>query len=413
MEKQSAAQKRQSELIEIANKVLIRNYRQQPMVMTRGKGSELWDVAGRRYLDMTAGIAVCALGHANSAMQRALSEQADRLLHTSNLYHIEMQIRAAKAITSKCFGDRVFFCNSGAEANEGALKLARRYQHQVAKKPDRNLIVACEGSFHGRSIATVSITGQAKYREGFGPLFGPVEFVPFGDLAAAEKILGGGQACAFIVEPVQGEGGIVVPPEGYLRGLRELCDRTGTVLIYDEVQTGVGRTGHWFAHQWEKDASPDVMSLAKGLGGGVPVGAVVVSEKAGEGLAFVEGSAVAHATTFGGNPLACAAAVSVIEEIDRQGVLEVCQEAGSYLGKHLESLAKKHSELCVEARGRGLLRGLALKKPASPYVTSCREHGVLLSVAGGSVVRFAPALNVSHEHIDEAVSVLDAVLSKG
>jgi predicted acetylornithine/succinylornithine family transaminase len=404
-------EKRQNELLEIADRVLLKNYRQQPIVMSHGKGVELWDVSGRRYLDMTAGIAVCNLGHAHPAFVRAVAEQAEKLVHTSNLYFIEQQILAAQAITDRCFGDRVFFCNSGAEANEAALKLARRYQHVVAGQPHRNLVVSTHGSFHGRSIATVSITGQDKYREGFGPMFEPVAFVPFGDLEAAARVLEARQACAFIVEPVQAEGGIVEPPPGYLAGLRKLCDDTGTLLLFDEVQTGVGRTGTWFAHQHE-GVLPDAMSLAKGLAGGVPIGALVASERAAQGLTFVQGGAVPHASTFGGNPLACATSLAVFRTIEEQGLLENCTRMGAYLGEQLAGLAQRYPGLARGARGRGLLRGLVLEGAATPVVSRCRELGLLVSVAGNNVVRFAPALIVERGHLDEALGVLDRVLAE-
>lgn len=396
--------------IEAARRVLVQNYRQQPMVLARGQGVELFDVAGRRYLDMTSGIAVCALGHNHPALRRVIADQAGQLLHASNLYFIEQQIAAAEAITERSFADRVFFCNSGAEANEAALKLARRYQHVVAGKPERNLIVSTHGSFHGRSLATIAITGQEKYRTGFGPLIEPVTMVPFGDLEAARRVLEPETACCFIVEPIQAEGGIVVPPPGYLAGLRKLCDETGTILIFDEVQTGVGRTGKWFGHQWE-DCEPDVMSLAKALGGGVPIGAIACSEKAAAGLAFREGSAVPHASTFGGNALACAAAACVLETIEAEGLLENCQMAGDYLERCLRDLAARHPERCAEVRGRGLLRGVVVRGGKAAAVnTRCREAGLLLSIAGGDVLRFAPALVLERSHIDEAVGILDRVL---
>jgi predicted acetylornithine/succinylornithine family transaminase len=397
-------------LLSVADRVQLKNYRQQPVVMSRGQGVELWDVAGNRYLDMTAGISVCSLGHSHPELTRTIAEQASRLLHVSNLYFIEQQIRAAEAIVERCFASRVFFCNSGAEANEGALKLARRYQHVIRERPERNTFVSTLGSFHGRSMATVSVTGQEKYRQGFGPLIEDVEFIPFGDLAAAEKALLNEEACAFIVEPIQAEGGILVPPEGYLEGLRNLCDKTDTLLIFDEVQTGVGRTGTWFAHQQE-GVEPDVMTLAKALGGGVPIGAVAASEKAAEGLSFREGGAVPHASTFGGNALACASAIAVFDVIEREGLLENCMQAGQYLERRLEELSRVYTGLCEGPRGRGLLRGLALKEPAGPIVTECRQRGLLLSVAGGTVVRFAPALGVRRAHLDEAVGILEHVLA--
>ncbi len=402
---------KQTALLSLADKVLLKNYRQPPMVLARGEGVELWDVAGKRYLDMTAGIAVCCLGHAHPALVRAITEQAGQLVHVSNLYFIEQQIRAAKAITDRCFGERVFFCNSGAEANEAALKLARRYQHEIAGRPDRNLVVSTDGSFHGRSIGTLSVTGQAKYREGFGPLFGPVEFVPYGDLEAARRVLETGEACGFIVEPIQAEGGIIVAPPGYLAGLRELCTATGTILIFDEVQTGVGRTGRWFGHQHD-GVQPDVMTLAKALGGGVPVGAAVASEEAARGLSFLAGKAVPHASTFGGNPLACAAAATILETIEEEGLLANCTEVGDYLGKQLDELAGHHPGSCAGSRGRGLLRGLVLHQAAGagPVVAGCRDLGLLVSIAGGNVIRFAPPLVVKRSHVDQAIEILDKVL---
>jgi predicted acetylornithine/succinylornithine family transaminase len=404
-------EKRQNELIEIADRVLLKNYRQQPVVMSHGRGVELWDVSGHRYLDMTAGIAVCNLGHAHPAFVRAVAEQAEKLVHASNLYFIEQQILAAQVISERSFGGRVFFCNSGAEANEAALKLARRYQHVVAGQPHRNLVVSTHGSFHGRSFATVSITGQEKYREGFGPMFEPVAFVPFGDLDAAARVLEAREACAFIVEPVQAEGGIIEAPPGYLAGLRKLCDDTGTLLLFDEVQTGVGRTGTWFAYQHE-GVVPDAMSLAKGLAGGVPIGALVASERAAQGLTFVQGGAVPHASTFGGNPLACATSLAVFRTIDEQGLLENCMRVGAYLGEQLVGMAERHRGLARGARGRGLLRGLVLEGSAAPVVSRCRELGLLVSLAGSNVVRFAPALIVERAHVDEALGTLDRVLTE-
>ena len=402
----------QAELLAIADQVFIKNYRQQPIVVDRGRGCELWDRDGNRYLDMTAGIAVCGLGHSHPAFTARVTEQLGKLVHVSNLYFNDQQILAAKQIADRSFADRVFFCNSGAEANEGALKLARRYQAVIAEAPHRTTIVSTHGSFHGRSIATVSITGQHKYRDGFGPLFGPVEFMPYGDLDAAEKLLRPATACAVIVEPIQAEGGIVVAPPGYLAGLRELCNETGTLLIFDEVQTGVGRTGHWFGHQHD-GVAPDVMTLAKGLGGGVPIGAVACSEKAARGLAAQPGGAVPHASTFGGNPLACAAANAVFDIIEADGLLARVEQTGQYLGQRLGELVVEFPGHAIDVRGRGLLRGLAVAGSPVQVVGRCREQGVLLSVAGDKVVRFAPPYIVERSQIDEAVGVLRAVLGEG
>jgi acetylornithine/N-succinyldiaminopimelate aminotransferase len=402
----------QAELLSLADQVFVKNYRQQPIVLERGRGCEVWDHAGTRYLDMTAGIAVCGLGHAHPTFTQRMAEQLGKLVHVSNLYFNDQQILAARAITERCFARRVFFCNSGAEANESALKLARRYQAVVAGAPQRTTVVSTHGSFHGRSIATVAITGQAKYRDGFGPLFGPVEFVSYGDLEAAAKALEPRTACAIIVEPIQAEGGINVAPPGYLAGLRRLCDDTGTILIFDEVQTGVGRTGKWFGHQHDQ-VTPDVMSLAKGLGGGVPIGALACSEKAAAGLAAQPGGAVPHASTFGGNALACAAACAVIDIIEAEGLIERVAEAGDYLAGQLARLVAEFHGHVIEHRGRGLLRGIAVAGAPAQVTARCRELGLLLSVAGDKVVRFAPPYIVEHKHLDEAVAILRRALSEG
>jgi predicted acetylornithine/succinylornithine family transaminase len=401
----------QAELLALADKVLVKNYRQQPIVLERGRGAEVWDKSGARFLDMTAGIAVCGLGHAHPGFTARMTEQLQKLVHVSNLYFNEPQILAAQAITERGFATRVFFCNSGAEANEGALKLARRYQQVVNHAPERTTFVSTINSFHGRSFATVSITGQAKYREGFGPLVGPVDFIPYGDVAAATRALEGRQACALIIEPIQAEGGIVVAPPGYLAALRKLCDETGTILIFDEVQTGVGRTGRWFGHQHD-GVTPDVMTLAKGLGGGVPIGAVACSEQAALGLAAQPGGAVPHATTFGGNPLACAAACAVLDIIEREALLDRVNDAGGYLGQKLTELVGEFPQ-ATEARGRGLLRGLAVTGSPVQVVARCRELGMLVSVAGDKVVRFAPPFVVGREQLDEAAGVLRRVLGEG
>jgi acetylornithine/N-succinyldiaminopimelate aminotransferase len=396
-------------LLEGARRHLTLNYKQAPIAMSRGEGSWLWDTDGNRYLDMTSGIAVCALGHAHPRHVQAIAQQAARLIHVSNLYFVEKQIELAEALTSRCFADRVFFCNSGGEANEAALKLARRYQAVVAGRPDRVTLVATEGSFHGRTMATVALTGQEKYRMNLGPLVEPVRFVPYGDLAAARAVLADKTACALVVEPLQAEGGVIVPPPGYLRGLRDLCRETGTILVFDEVQTGVGRLGAWFGHQLE-DAAPDVMTLAKGLAGGVPIGAMLATEEAARAFVPQPGEPVTHASTFGGNPLACAAALAVLDVIEGEGLLDNCRDAGQYLGRGLERLVAKHPGLAKESRGRGLLRGLHVARDVGGIVNRCRERRLLLSIAGPSTVRFVPALNVRREHLDEALTILDEVL---
>ncbi len=401
----------QADLLSLADKVFIKNYRQQPIVLERGAGCEVWDKAGTRFLDMTAGIAVCGLGHSHPEWVARVSAQLQKLVHVSNLYWNDQEITCAKHIVDRSFADRVFFCNSGAEANEGALKLARRYQF-VNGAPERTTIVSTHGSFHGRSFATVSITGQPKYREGFGPMVGPVEFLPYGDLAAATALLEKKTACCIILEPIQAEGGITVPPAGYLAGLRELCDRTGTLLIFDEVQTGMGRTGRWFGHQHD-GVTPDVMTLAKGLGGGVPIGALAVTERAAAGLGAVAPAAVPHASTFGGNPLATAAANAVFDIIEKDKLLDNVTAMGEHLAGRLATLVEKYPGHATEVRGRGLLRGLAVSGAPAQVTTKAREKGCLLSVAGDKVVRFAPPFVVTKAQLDEAVGILDAVLAEG
>jgi acetylornithine/N-succinyldiaminopimelate aminotransferase len=401
-----------SDLLALADRTFVKNYRQQPIVLSRGAGAELWDVDGRRFLDMTAGIAVCCLGHAHPEFTRRLAEQLGRLTQTSNLYWNDQQILAAAAITSRSFAERVFFCNSGGEANEAAIKLVRRWQQVVANAPERTTIVSTIGSFHGRSIGTVSLTGQAKYREGFGPLFGPIEFVPYGDLAAARAALSSPNACAMILEPIQAEGGIVVAPPGYLAGLRQICDETGTLLVFDEVQTGTGRTGTWWGHEHD-GVTPDLMTLAKGLGGGIPVGALAATERAAAGLAYQGGAAVPHASTFGGNAFATAAACAVFEIIERDNLLANVTAQGAYLGERLTALVAKYPAAALEGRGRGLLRGLRVAANAAGVTARARELGVLFSLAGADVVRFAPAYIVERSHLDEAIGVLEQILAEG
>ena len=393
------------ELLTAGRKLLINNYNRAPVVMSRGEGCVLWDVDGRRFLDMTAGIAVCVLGHGHAGLAQAIALQASRLHHTSNLYFIEAQIRLAEALARRAFAGKIFFCNSGTEANEAALKLARRYQIVVRSQPKRVELVAFEGSFHGRTMGSLSVTGQAKYREGFGPLVPDVRFMPFGDAEAARRTISE-RTCAVIAEPIQAEGGINLAPPGYLQELRRLCSERGAMLIFDEVQTGVGRTGTFYA--FEREAMvPDIVTLAKGLAGGVPMGAMLANQAVAE--AFVPGT---HAATFGGNPLASAAALYVQQVMDEQNLLAHCHEVGAYLGSALARLAERRRPKTRSARGRGLLQGLVMEGDAAAVVVKARERGLLLSVAGGNVVRFAPPLVVGQAELDEALSILDAVLSE-
>jgi predicted acetylornithine/succinylornithine family transaminase len=391
------------QLIASGRKLLINNYGRAPIVMSRGEGCVLWDADGQRYLDMTAGIAVCILGHGHQGLAQAIAEQAALLHHTSNLYFIETQIRLAEALAKRAFAGKMFFCNSGTEANEAALKLARRYQAVVRGKPQRVEFISFENSFHGRTMGALSVTGQAKYRHGFGPMVDNVRFIPFGDAEAARTAISE-RTCAVIAEPIQAEGGINLPPPGYLQELRRLCSERGALLIFDEIQTGVGRTGTFYA--FEKEAMvPDIVTLAKGLAGGVPMGAMLASDEVER--AFEPGT---HASTFGGNPLASAAALYIQQTIDEQNLLAQCKETGAYLGSALSRLAERRRPKTRGTRGRGLLQGLVLDGEAAPVVQKCRDRGLLLSVAGGTVVRFAPPLVVGKDEIDEAVATLDDVL---
>ena len=394
------------ELLDAGRRLLINNYNRAPVVMSRGEGCVLWDVDGHRFLDMTAGIAVCVLGHGHAGLSQALALQAARLHHTSNLYFIEAQIRLAEALARRAFAGKAFFCNSGTEANEAALKLARRYQIVLRNQPKRVELISFEGSFHGRTMGALSVTGQGKYREGFGPLLPDVRFIPFGDAEAARKAITE-RTCAVIIEPIQAEGGINLPPPGYLQELRRLCSERSALLIFDEVQTGVGRTGTFYA--FEREAMvPDIVTLAKGLAGGVPMAAMLASEAVAD--AFTPGT---HAATFGGNPLASAAALYIQQVMDEQNLLGRCQEMGAYLGSALARMAERRRPKTRGARGRGLLQGLVMEGDAAAVVVKAREHGLLLSVAGGNVVRFAPPLVVGRAELDEALSILDAVLSEG
>jgi predicted acetylornithine/succinylornithine family transaminase len=404
------AKHEQWQLIEEAQKLFTQNYRQAPIVLRRGAGCKVWDVAGRRYLDLTGGIAATPLGHAHLGLAATITEQAMKLLHVSNLYWNEEQIRCARAIAKRAhaMGDvRVFFCNSGAEANEAAVKLAKRYQTTIKGRADRVEVLSFEGSFHGRTVATVALTGQEKYRTGFGPLIEWARHVPYptdeNDFRALDAITD--KTCAVIIEPIQAEGGIRVAPPDFFKALRQKCNDTGTVLIFDEVQTGVGRTGTFFGYEQE-GVVPDVLSMAMGLAGGVPIGCMVASDELSKG--FAPGS---HASTFGGNPLACAAATTVIETIEKDKLLARVIEAGGRLHKGLQALVEKYPGKAKEVRGRGLLLGLAVDGDAAPYVARAREQGVLLSVAGGTVVRFVPPFVVTDEEIDEGVAALDKALA--
>jgi acetylornithine/N-succinyldiaminopimelate aminotransferase len=378
----------------------IQLYARQPIAMARGEGCVVWDADGKRYLDFFGGVAVNSLGHCHPAVVGAIREQAGRLLHVSNHYHTAVEGELAELLCRHSFAERVFLCNSGAEANEAALKLARRWGAEHGG--GRFEILSTHGSFHGRTFATVTATGQEKYHRGFHPLLPGIRLVPFDDLGAMEAAVGP-ETVAILVEPIQGEGGVVVPREGYLRGLRDLCDRRKLLLLFDEIQTGFGRTGPLFAYQHE-DARPDVMTLAKALGGGVPIGAMCTTSAVAAALA--PGS---HGTTFGGNPLACAAAVAAVRTLADPALLAHAGEMGARLGAALGRLATRHKHVQA-ARGRGLLWGLLLGASGVPVVDACRDAGLLVNCTAERVVRMSPPLVVSAAEVDDAVAILDRAL---
>ena len=379
-------------------------YARQDLVFERGEGAWLHTAAGERYLDFACGVAVTALGHAHPHLVAALTEQAGRLWHTSNLYRVAGQERLAERLVAATFADRVFFCNSGAEACEGAIKTARRYHH-VNGAPERWRIVTFRGAFHGRTLATIAAGGNEKYLNGFGPPVDGFDHVPFGDIAAAEAAIGPATA-AIMVEPIQGEGGVRTLSDEDLRALRALCDRYGLLLILDEVQSGMGRTGRLFAHEWA-GISPDIMAIAKGLGGGFPVGAFLATAEAAKGM-----TVGTHGSTFGGNPLAMAVANAVLDVMLTPDFLPQVQRKALRLKQGLASLADQFPQLVTEIRGRGLLTGVRLNPPAADLVSAAVAEHLLVLSAGDNVVRILPPLVASEEEIGEGIDRLGRALGR-
>lgn len=379
-------------------------YARQDIVFARGEGVWLETEAGERYLDFGSGIAVNALGHAHPRMIAALTEQAGKLWHTSNLYRVAGQERLAERLVAATFADRVFFCNSGAEACEGAIKAARRY-HFVTGHPDRWRIVTCSGSFHGRTLATLAAAGNPKYLEGFGPETPGFDHVPYGDLDAVAAAIGP-ETAAVMIEPVQGEGGVNVGSADYLRGLRTLCDDAGILLVLDEVQTGVGRSGKLFSHEWA-DIAPDIMAVAKGIGGGFPLGAVLATEAAAQGL-----TPGTHGSTFGGNPLAMAVGDAVLDVVLAPGFLEAVQQKALRLRQGLARLQDQFPGLVTEVRGQGLLSGIKVAVAPADVVAAARAERVLVVGAGDGVVRILPPLIVADHEISEGIERLSRALAQ-
>lgn len=391
-----------SEIIKKADAFIAATYKRLPLVLTRGEGCTLWDESGRAYLDFVAGIAVCNLGHAHPAVTGAVAEQAARLVHVSNLFYTEPQADVAALLVANSFADRVFFCNSGAEANEAAIKLARKYFYEKGDS-DRFRIIAMDKSFHGRTMATLSATGQEKIRKGFDPVLGGFDFVPFNDITGLKARLDD-RTAAVLLEPIQGEGGVRCPSAGYLEAVRALCDKTGTLLIFDEIQTGMGRTGKLFAYE-HFGIEPDIMTLAKALANGLPMGAMLAREQMAE--AFGPGS---HATTFGGTPLVTAASRAVLRLMLENDIPGSCRKSGAYFFDRLLRLKQRHA-IIEEVRGLGLLLGLKLTVDAEPVVLACLERGFLVNWVQGDVLRFVPPLIVTTQEIDRLIGCLDDVLA--
>ncbi len=397
----------EAELLALASRRLLGNYRPAPFVLSRGEGCRVWDTENREYLDLCAGVAVTALGHAHPALVRTIAAQAAQLMHVSNYFYNEENVRLADELCTATGFDRAFFCNSGAEANEAMIKLARRHFWSRGQK-ERFRVVAFHNSFHGRTIATIALTGTPAYREGFGPPVVGVTHVPFGDEAAVRAAMGP-DVCAILVEPVQGEGGVAPAPPGFLRAMRSIADEHGALLLLDEIQTGMGRTGTLLGCEHE-GVQGDAASLAKGLAGGFPIGAMLCTEALAGAL-----PPGTHGSTFGGNALASAAARTVLATLRAEGLIEGARTKGEHLGRALAALAGRHPAICEGERGLGLLRGIILKKDVvdpREALTAAREAGVLLTIAGGRVLRFTPPLIVTEAELDEGVRRLDAALTR-
>jgi acetylornithine aminotransferase len=391
-----------NEWIEKSDKYIMKNYGRFPLVPVRGEGCRLWDADGKEYLDFLGGIAVNNLGHCHPRVVEALRKQAGELIHCSNLYQIPRQIELAELLCENSFADKAFFCNSGAEANEAAIKLARKYSRDTFG-PERYGIITATDSFHGRTMATVSATGQEKVQRFFDPLLHGFSHVPFNDAAALEAALTS-TTCAVMLEPIQGESGVNIPTAEYFREVRRICDKHKLLLIFDEVQVGMGRTGRLFAYE-HFGVTPDIMTLAKALAGGAPIGAMLARDEIA--ASFTPGT---HGSTFGGNPLVCAAAVATIRTILEEGLLANTLDAGAYLMAELGSLAKKYPFIS-EVRGIGLMIGMGLTIPGADIVKKGHERGVLLNVVHDTVLRFVPPLIVTRQEIDRMIEILDGILA--
>ena len=392
-----------SEIKALNDQHVINTYGARKLAFVRGEGATLWDADGKEYLDFFAGIAVTNLGHCHPYVTEAVCEQARKLLHVSNLYYIEPQAKLAALLSEVSFASRWFFCNGGAEANEAAIKIVRRYWAE--KGTPKPVIIAAQQSFHGRTMATLTATGQPKYQKGFEPLLPGIVHVAYNDIHALEAAITD-EVGAVLLEPIQGEGGVRVPVPGYLASVRELCSKRNILLIFDEVQTGLGRTGKLFAHQHYR-VTPDIMTLAKGLGNGVPIGAMGCTEEVASG--FSPGS---HACTFGGNPLSSAAGFATMQVLTKPGFIEGAAKIGEYLFAKLNALAVKYPKHIVEVRGAGLMVGIEFKTEVAGVIGKLLDAGIVCGPAGPNVLRFLPPLVITNDHVDRVVSVLDTIVGE-
>ncbi len=390
------------ELKDAAAKYLMQTYARQSVSIVRGKGAKVYDLEGREYIDFVGGIAVNVLGHGHPDLVHAIQRQAAQLMHVSNLYYTEPQVKLAQMLVDHSFADRAFFCNSGAEANEAAIKLARRYGHEK-HGAGRFEIITMKNSFHGRTLATLTATGQEKVQKGFEPLVPGFAYAPFNDFLALEQMVSD-KTAAIMLEPIQGEGGVHVADTDYLKNVRRLCSERDILLMFDEVQTGMGRTGTLFAYQ-QLGVEPDIMTLAKGLGGGVPIGACLAREAVA--AVFTPGT---HASTFGGNPLACAAALAVCRVLLEGRILDHAKRMGEYLAKGLADCKDRHRAV-REVRGLGLLQGLELDIDAKAVVADCAARGVLINATSDRVLRFVPPLIITQREIDKLLDTLTAIFN--
>jgi predicted acetylornithine/succinylornithine family transaminase len=390
--------------VELSNRNIFQTYNRYPVAIVKGKGAKVWDQKGREYLDFLSGIAVCNLGHCHPAIVKAVQSQLKKLIHVSNFFYTEPQAELASLLTKHSFADRIFFCNSGAEANEAALKLARKYSLERGNAK-RFEVITMHYSFHGRTFATLSATAQKKFHKGFEPLLTGFRYVPFNDIGALKKTISR-NTCAVMLEPIQGEGGVNCPSDGYLKEVRRICNENDLLLIFDEVQVGIGRTGKMFAYE-HYHVKPDIMTLAKALAGGFPVGAMLANKKVAR--SFTPGS---HASTFGGNPIVMAAAIAVIRTLLQGDILQNCRHMSDYFMEGLSALKQKFPSLIKEIRGKGLILGMELRIDGNNIVRKCLAKGIIINCTLDRILRFLPPLTVKKSEIDTCLKVIGKIFSK-